>query len=77
MDISSHPTVDELREAVRARGATLACTVCGHEEFSMEEAELRGAGAGQYFGNYRLPRAQIVCENCGHVMSFEVDKLRS
>lgn len=54
----------------------LACTVCRHEEFSIEEAEIRGIGGGQYLGNHRLPRAQIVCENCGHVMSFEVRKLQ-
>lgn len=76
MDIPRHPSVSELRDAMSARGAKLSCTVCGHGEFSMEEAEIRGAGAGQYFGNYRLPRAQVVCENCGHVMSFEVEKLR-
>lgn len=76
MEISSHPSVEELREALLARNVTLACTICANEGFSIEEAELRGAGVGQYFGNYRLPRAQIVCENCGHVMSFEVAKLR-
>ncbi|MDN5696814.1 MAG: hypothetical protein L0G70_02425 [Rubrobacter sp.] len=76
MEISSHPSVDELRAAVHARGAMLACTVCRHEEFSIEEAEIRGIGGGQYLGNHRLPRAQIVCENCGHVMSFEVRKLQ-
>lgn len=76
MKISSHPSVDELREALRERNVTLACTVCGREEFSMEEATLRGSGKGQAYGMYRLARAQIVCEKCGHVMGFEIEKLQ-
>jgi uncharacterized Zn finger protein len=76
MEISSHPSVDELREALRERDVTLACTICGQEEFSMEEATLRGAGKGQHYGTYRLARAQLVCKKCGHVMSFEVEKLQ-
>jgi hypothetical protein len=42
----------------------------------MEEATLRGAGKGQHYGTYRLARAQLVCKKCGHVMSFEVEKLQ-
>jgi uncharacterized Zn finger protein len=76
MEISSHPSVDGLREALRERDVTLACTICGQEEFSMEEATLRGAGKGQLYGTYRLARAQIVCEKCGHVMGFEIEKLQ-
>jgi hypothetical protein len=76
MEISTHPSVDELREALRERDVTLACTICGREEFSMEEAPLRGSGKGQNYGNYRLARAQLVCEKCGHVMGFEIEKLQ-
>ncbi|CAN5674719.1 hypothetical protein BH24ACT22_BH24ACT22_07140 [soil metagenome] len=76
MEVSSHPSVDELREALRKKDTSLACTVCGHEEFSMEEATLRASGKGQSYGNVRLMRAQIVCENCGHVMGFEIEKLQ-
>ena len=76
MEISSHPSVDELREALRERDVTLACTVCGREEFSMEEASVRGSGKGQYYGSYRLARVQLVCEKCGHVMGFEIEKLQ-
>ncbi len=76
MEISSHPSVDELREALRERDVTLACTVCGREEFSMEEASVRGSGKGQYYGSYHLARAQLVCEKCGHVMGFEIEKLQ-
>jgi uncharacterized Zn finger protein len=56
---------------------SLACTICGLEEFSMEEASLRGSGKGQHYGNYRLQRTQLVCENCGHVMGFEIEKLQN
>ena len=77
MEISSHPSVDELREALHERDVALACTICGREEFSMEEATLRGAGKGQHYGTYRLARAQIVCEKCGHVMGFEIEKLQT
>lgn len=76
MEISSHPSVDELREALRERDVTLACTVCGREEFSMEEASLRGAGRGEAYGMVRLARVQLVCEKCGHVMGFEIEKLQ-
>lgn len=75
MDISSHPSVEELRQAIQARGANVACNVCGREEFSMEQVAAMDAGGG--YGTHRLRRADLVCENCGHVMGFELDKLRS
>jgi uncharacterized Zn finger protein len=77
MEIKSHPSVDELRGALREKDVSPACTICGREEFSMEEASLRGSGKGQHYGNYRLQRAQLVCENCGHVMGFEIEKLQN
>lgn len=76
MEISSHPSVDELREALSEMDVTLACTMCGREDFSMEEATLQGSGKGQNYGITRLARAQLVCEKCGHVMGFEIEKLR-
>lgn len=51
-----------MREALRERDVTLACTVCGRKEFSMGEDSLRGSGMGQNYGSYRLARAQLVCE---------------
>lgn len=77
VDVPAHPSVDELREAIRSRGANLACTVCGGEEFTMEEAQLLGAGKQEGYGARRLKRVQLVCGNCSHVMSFEVEKLRT
>lgn len=77
VEVPAHPSVDELREAIRARGGNLACTVCGREEFVMEEAQLLGGGKQEGYGTRRLKRMQLVCENCSHVMSFEVEKLRA
>jgi hypothetical protein len=62
MEVSSHPSVDELRDALRERDVTLACTLCGREEFSMVEASLRDFGKRRNYGVYRLARAQLVCE---------------
>ena len=76
MDISSHPSVEEVRQAIRAkRGVGVACNVCGGEEFAMEQVAAMEAGGG--YGMHRLKRADLVCEGCGHVMGFELDKLRS
>lgn len=77
MTISPHPSVDELLQAVRSRGGNASCLVCGHEEFAMEEAAILGAGMQEGYGGRRLKRAQLVCKNCSHVMSFEVEKLRT
>jgi predicted nucleic-acid-binding Zn-ribbon protein len=77
VDVPAHPSVDELREAIRARGGNLTCPVCGREEFTMEEAQILGAGKQEGYGTRRLKRVQLVCENCSHVMSFEVEKLRA
>ena len=50
MEISSHPSADELGETLREMDVTLACTVCGQEEFSVQEDTLRGSGKGQTTG---------------------------
>ena len=77
VDLPAHPSIEELREAIRSRGGTMACPVCGREEFAMEEAQIMGAGKQEGYGARRLKRVQLVCENCSHVMSFEVEKLRA
>jgi len=74
MAISSHPSVDELRQAIQERGGNTACNVCGHEEFSMEQITTIESGGG--YGSHRLKRADLICENCGHVMGFELEKLQ-
>ena len=77
MSVSPHPSADQLREALQERGATLACTVCSHEDFAIEEASIRASGGRNYLGNVRLMREHVICENCGHVMSFALDVLRA
>lgn len=75
MEISSHPSVNELRQAIQARGGNIACNVCGREEFSIEQiATMDDAGSG--YGTHRLKRADLICDNCGHIMGFELAKLR-
>lgn len=76
MDISSHPSVEELRQAIQARGGTAICKECGSEDLSMEQVAPVDAG-GPGYGTHRLKRADLVCENCGHVMGYELAKLRA
>ena len=75
MDIPSHPSVDELVRAIEARGGNVACSVCGHREFSMEQVMPMAASGG--YGSRREARTDLMCENCGHVLGFELAKLRS
>ena len=77
MEISSHPSVDEVGQAVRDRGGNLACPICGRKEFALDEVAIMGAGKHEGYGTHRLRRAQIVCENCGCVTGFDLEKLRS
>lgn len=74
MSISSHPSADELRQAIKDKGGNIACNVCGKEDFAMEHVTARDAGGG--YGTHQLKRADLVCENCGHVMGFELAKLQ-
>ncbi len=80
MDIGSgsRPTAEGVKQAVRAKGGTPACLVCGREEgFALEEASVLGTGRAEQYGTSRQHRAQLVCENCGHAMSFDLAKLRA
>ena len=80
MDIGSgsRPTVEGVKRAVRAKGGTPACPVCGgEEEFALEEASVLGSGRAEEYGTSRLRRAQMVCENCGHAMDFDLAKLQA
>ena len=74
---SRHPSTEELRDILQERGVTLACTVCGHQDFAIEEASIRASGGRNYYGYARLLREQVICENCGHVMNFALDVLRA
>jgi hypothetical protein len=75
-DIVSHPSVEGIKRAVQAKGGTAGCNVCGREEFTLEEVTVFGAGMAEQYGTRRRQRAQLVCENCGHVMNFDLTKLR-
>ena len=76
MDGGSTPSVEGIKRAVRAKGGTLACPVCGREEFTLVEVTVLGAGMAEQYGTRRHQRAQLVCENCGHVMNFDLSRLR-
>ena len=44
MDFGIHPTVEAVHEAVRAKGGSLSCPLCGRDEFALEEVTVLGAG---------------------------------
>lgn len=75
MESPIHPSVDQLRQAIRANGGTAACNQCRGEDFSMERVTPMAASGG--YGSQRLARTQLTCERCGHVMNFDLEKLRS
>ena len=75
MSISSHPSVEELRKAIQDKGGAAVCMECGSEDFSMEEVAPMSAREG--YGTHRLKRADLVCENCGHVMGYDLHKLQA
>ncbi len=40
MDSWFHPSVEEIKQAVQSKGGTLTCTVCGREEYAVEEVDI-------------------------------------
>ena len=77
MDLGVHPTVEAVHEAVRAKGGTLACPVCGREEFALEEVSVMSAGMAEAYGTRRVQRGQLVCEHCGCVVVIDLARLRA
>ena len=77
MNTTSSISLAEVRRAVRSKGGTLACPLCGREEFAIEEAAVLGGGSQAGYGRGRLQRAQLVCENCGGVVTFDLGRLRA
>ena len=75
MEIPSHLSVEELRQTIQARGGAAVCMECGGEKLSLEQVAPMSAREG--YGTHRLKRADLVCENCGHVMGYELEKLRA
>ncbi len=72
---SHHPSVAEIEQAVRSKGGTLSCPLCGREEYAVEEVTVLSAQMS--YGAHRVQRAQLVCENCGNVVNFDLARLRS
>ena len=73
--MDTHPSVEEIKQAVQTKGGTLTCPVCGREEYTVEEVEILSEQHG--YGGHRLHRAQLVCENCGCVVNFDLTKLQA
>jgi transcription elongation factor Elf1 len=72
---SHHPSVEEIKQAVLSKCGNFNCPVCGHEEYTVEEVSVLSAQMS--YGAHRVQRAQLVCENCGNVLNFDLTKLRS
>jgi len=75
VDLASHPTVEAVHEAVRAKGGSLSCPVCGRDGFALEEVTVLGGGMMEGYGTRRLQRGQLVCENCGCVVVMDLARL--
>ena len=75
MDFGIHPTVEGVHEAVSAKGGSLSCFVCGRDEFALEEVSVMGAGMAEAYGTRRVQRGQLVCENCGCVVTLDLARL--
>jgi transcription elongation factor Elf1 len=69
-----HPSVEEIKQAVQSKGGTLTCPVCGREEFAVEEVDIMSGHRA--YGAPLLHRAQLVCANCGCIVTFDLTKLQ-
>ena len=74
MDRRFHPSVEEIHQAVQSKGGTLACPVCGRDEFAVEEVDI--LSGHRTYGAHLLHRAQLVCANCGCILNFDLTKLQ-
>ena len=74
MDRRFHPSVGEIHQAVQSKGGTLACPVCGRDEFAVEEVDI--LSGHRTYGAHLLHRAQLVCANCGCIVNFDLTKLQ-
>lgn len=72
---SHHPSAEEIERSVQSKGGTLNCPLCGHKEYAVEEVTVLSAQMA--YGSHRVQRAQLVCENCGNVLNFDLARLRS
>lgn len=74
MDTSSHPSAEEIKQAIQSKGGTLTCPLCGREEYAVEEVTV--LAGHQTYGGHRLHRAHLVCENCGCVVNLDLTRLQ-
>ena len=76
MDAGSQPSVEGIKQSLRSKGGTLVCPLCGSEEFVLHEVSVLGAGRSEGYGTRRERRAQLVCKNCGGVVSLDLSVLQ-
>ena len=77
MDFGIHPSVEAVHEVVRAKGGSLSCPLCGRDEFALEEITVLGGGMAEGYGTRRVQRGQLVCKNCGCVITIDLARLRA
>ena len=62
---SHHPSVAEIEQAVRSKGGTLSCPLCGREEYAVEEVSVLSAqmsyGATEYSARNWCARTAATC----------------
>ena len=75
VDLGNRPTVEAVHEAARAKGGSLSCPICGRDEFVLEEVTVTGSGMAEGYGTHRVERGQLVCENCGGVVTIDLKRL--
>ena len=75
MPNKTQASVEEIKQAIQSKRGTITCPVCGWEEYTAEEVDV--LSGHRTYGAHRLHRAQLVCENCGHVMNFDLAKLQA
>ena len=68
-------SVEEIKQAIQSKGGTIACPVCGREDYTAEEVNV--LSGHRTYGTHRLHRVQLVCENCGYVVNFDLAKLQA
>ncbi|MCA1729374.1 MAG: hypothetical protein LC751_08185 [Actinobacteria bacterium] len=68
-----HPSVEEIKHAIQSTGATLTCPVCGREDFAVEEVDIMSGHRS--YGAHLLHRAQLVCGDCGCIVTLDLTKL--
>ena len=77
VDLGNHPTVEAVREAVRAKGGSLSCPLCERDEFALEQITVLGRGVTAGYGTRRVQRGPLVCKNCGCVITIDLTRLRA